>query len=409
VGVGEVGMTSRRGFTLSVLGLGSLLAALLGPVAGSAASGSAGRVIDSHGSWTHVGPMPRSRESQMMVGLHDGRALSFGGGTSGDATCKRSADLYDPTTNTWSSAPRMQQMRCVPSDILLNDGRVLVAGGMGLHNGGYTFYRRSAEIYDPVTNRWSFTGRMHQARAGGAMAVLPHGRVLIAGGFHLGGSLAEAEIYNPRTGRWVVTGSLRASRDVSTESAATLPNGDILVAGGHFDIWNPHWHGYYLRSAERYVVTRHRWLPAGVLSGRSEPILFQLPNQRILAIATKGRHVDRYQPTSKTWHQLRSLPKSLAVQRLYVGRVASVNGLPMVLAGRITCHVSRNLGVGYLWRPRLHQWARWTIMPRPLVGAAVLNLRDGSTLVAGGVSRYYSCIGGDHIPTKYAFRYYPNR
>ncbi|MFZ0323698.1 MAG: hypothetical protein WAN48_06155 [Actinomycetes bacterium] len=403
-------MPARRGLALSALGLGSLIAALLGPVAASPASGSVVHVAVSQGSWIGVGPMPHPAESQTMVRLHDGRGLAFASWTSSDApNCLRTADLFDPTTDTWSTAAPMHRSRCGASAVVLHSGRVLVAGGAvwptRVHGPSY---RRSAEIYDPGTNRWSFTGRMHQRRTGGAMAVLPHGRVLIAGGFHRGGSLAEAEIYDPRGGRWKVTGSLRASRDVSTKSTATLPNGDILVAGGQFEIWNPHWHGYYLSSAERYVVASHRWRPAGDVSGRDNPILFQLPNQQILAIATKGRHVDRYQPATRTWQEIASLPRAMKVKHLSVEGVASVNGMPMVLAGRITCHVSRNLGIGYLWRPRLHRWIRWTMMPRPLDGAAVLNLQDGSTLVAGGVSRYYGCIGGDHIPTRYAYRYHPN-
>jgi N-acetylneuraminic acid mutarotase len=63
--------------------------------------------------------------------------------------------------------------------VILQDGRVLVAGGT-TSGGGVT---NSAEIYDPAMSNWTnVIGGMVEARSGHTAAVLQDGRVLIAGG-----------------------------------------------------------------------------------------------------------------------------------------------------------------------------------------------------------------------------------
>ena len=69
---------------------------------------------------------------------------------------------------------------------LLQDGRVLVAGGSG---------DTSAEIYDPKTGTFSPTGSTMQYRSFGSAVLLHNGQVLLVGGAQ--GFEASAETYWP--------------------------------------------------------------------------------------------------------------------------------------------------------------------------------------------------------------------
>ena len=326
-----------------------------------------------------------------MVRLRDGRALVLGGANAGEGLsgCKHSADLFDPASSSWSAAAPMARGRCGAIAVVLRGGRVLVAGGDSRHTW------RSAEIYNPVTNRWSMTAQMHIARDGASAALLPHGQALVAGGFGVSGlEQRSAEIYNPKTGRWHWTDPMSMGRVGMGHTR--MRNGDLLVAGD----CPPKTH---LLTAERYVVRRHVWRPAGHYDAPDCPNveLFRLPTGKVLAIPTYGRKVHRYNPVTNRWMPAPLLPR--AVAHWFQGMV-SVDGRPMVLASHLRCDPPAATAIGYLWRPQKHQWVRWTAVPSPLDrDFSTLRLRDGSILVAGGQPQSCSI----YVPSRLAFRYYP--
>jgi N-acetylneuraminic acid mutarotase len=78
---------------------------------------------------------------------------------------------------------------------------------------------------------WTLTGSMNVARAAYAATLLQNGKVLVAGGVTTGGiPLATAELYNPSTGRWLATGSMSVARVLP--AMVLLQDGKVLVAGG---------------------------------------------------------------------------------------------------------------------------------------------------------------------------------
>ncbi|HEV2006279.1 MAG TPA: kelch repeat-containing protein [Candidatus Limnocylindrales bacterium] len=91
-----------------------------------------------------------------------------GGVTAGDVL--GTVELYDPLLRIWRPGHSMSTPRLGHIAILLLDGRVLVAGGMdtapvpGCDTSRCNLAMTSAELYDPTTNTWRRTGSMHGDR-----------------------------------------------------------------------------------------------------------------------------------------------------------------------------------------------------------------------------------------------------
>jgi MYXO-CTERM domain-containing protein len=85
--------------------------------------------------------MSVARHAHTATRLASGKVLVAGGSTG--STSLSSAELYDPSTNTWSPALAMSQARAWPTATQLVSGDVLVAGGSGFDGEKAA----SAEIY----------------------------------------------------------------------------------------------------------------------------------------------------------------------------------------------------------------------------------------------------------------------
>lgn len=122
----------------------------------------------------------------------------------------------------WRRAGNMAAGRIAPAVAPLPGGNVLVAGGVG---------QMTAEVYEVASGRFVGVGPMSEVRGYATATALPDGTVLIAGGNGAGGSLDSAEIYDPATGAFSRLES-RMSIRRERHTATLLPSGDVLLAGG---------------------------------------------------------------------------------------------------------------------------------------------------------------------------------
>ena len=160
--------------------------------------------------------------------LEDGRVLIAGGSAGEPGQNGREAELYDPGTGTFRPTGSMTAIRANASATLLQDGRVLFAGGSAGEPGQNG---REAELYDPGTGTFSRTGSMIDAPSiFFGSALLPDGRVLFVGSDQPA-SQTMAELYDPRTGTFSRTGSMIDAHPNGLGSAL-LPDGRVLIAGG---------------------------------------------------------------------------------------------------------------------------------------------------------------------------------
>jgi hypothetical protein len=133
--------------------------------------------------------------------------------------------------------------RCYQTATLLANGQVLVAGGSNTAkrnpNGYFVFVSiASAELYNPATGTWQATGSLNTSREYAVAELLQNGKVLVAGGYNVTltatTTLASAELFDPSQGQWSFTGSMSGP---ATSPGSLLANGDALVSSRAF--YNP--------------------------------------------------------------------------------------------------------------------------------------------------------------------------
>jgi len=212
------------------------------------------------GKFSATGKMATARMYESATLLPNGKVLVSGGLNVYKprlryATATATAELFDPTNGTWSSAGRMNAMRSYHSSTILQNGKVLVVGA------------GTADLYDPATNTWTATAPPASKYTGNPAVMLQNGKVLVAS------ATANAELYDPATGAWSPTGSL----------ASAHSGGMVLLANGKALIYGP-------SAAELYDPVSNTWSATGsLLNSRTGAPITLLQDGR--ALVTGGAPV----------------------------------------------------------------------------------------------------------------------
>jgi hypothetical protein len=189
----------------------------------------------TNGSWIATGSMVSERRGFTLTRLPNGTVLATGG--FGTNLTVSTAELYDPASGLWTLTGSLQTRRASHTATLLPNGKVLVAGGTSLISAQaitvpFDPVLASAEIYDPTTGTWTPTASMGQAREKHTATLLANGKVLVVGGDNYFGGVfpTTAEVYDPATEKWSPTLPLVSGR--REHITVLLPDGKVLVAGG---------------------------------------------------------------------------------------------------------------------------------------------------------------------------------
>ena len=187
-----------------------------------------------------------SRSGAVAAPLPDGEVLIAGGvhlvsGGNSAGVVLASAELFDPATDTFTALPasgasELLTARAGAVATPLPGGDVLIAGGT--NSSGQLL--QSAELFDPSTD--TFAGlpasgdtQLQTARSGAIAAPLPDGEVLIAGGRSTTApALQSAEIFDPHCDTFTAlpaSGNTELQEPRVAASAAPLADGQVLIVG----------------------------------------------------------------------------------------------------------------------------------------------------------------------------------
>jgi Kelch motif protein/galactose oxidase-like protein len=148
--------------------------------------------------WSRAAPLPGPRSGHSAFTLANGRVFVAGGfDASGAAT--DTTFIYDPRADQWSEGPRMKLARVQYAAVQLANGDILFIGGDGAASG-------TSERYNGRVDVFVLSGTLVEPREAARAAVLPDGRVVLVGGLPPRNDefapLRSAEIWDPLTERW---------------------------------------------------------------------------------------------------------------------------------------------------------------------------------------------------------------
>ena len=341
-------------------------------------SGSSPASVLSPSEFVKGPDMKSRRERFTTVRFADGRLMSVGGRAIGlqaqSGNYNETAELFDPASTTWTFTGDMNEQRRSPGLMVLSDGRVLVVGGLS----GQREPLASSEYWDEGTGVWVFGPEMNRPHDLMATAALPDGRFMMIGGTSkddnglLISLTAETEAYDPATETWTELAPMTEKR--ANHTATTLLDGRVLVVGGGKT------DGPYLKVTELYDPATDSWTPGAPLTrGRAFHTATLLDDGRVLVVGGKGKVkiVEVYDPALDTWSPAGETtdPRSEHAANLLSDGTVLITG-----------------GTGYLvtselFDPATNGWVPGEVLSTGRYRHSAFTLDDGRALIMGGTSK----------------------
>jgi len=134
-------------------------------------------------------------------------------------------ELYNPATHTSTPIQAMPTPVMAAGAVLLQDGRVFIAGGCSSYF-SYNSNRSDSQLFDPTTNTWTPGPNLPGGRLSPLTLLQPNGKVLI-----IGGSLTQTNIceYDPATNSISTIGN--TLQPFQFVRGGLLPSGEVVFVG----------------------------------------------------------------------------------------------------------------------------------------------------------------------------------
>jgi galactose oxidase-like protein/Kelch motif protein len=327
-----------------------------------------------------VGSMSTAREFHTATALLNGFVLVVEG-DGGALGTPAPAELYFPVIDAFRPTGTPVTRRLNHTATLLQNGQVLITGGVLVSNSNQLIPLASAELYDPNTGLFTATGSMAQARYDHAAMLLNNGMVLISGGMTSDSDfLSSAELYNPATGAFTTANSLNVARGQHT--ATRLADGTVLIAGGQGA------GGAFVGPGEIYDPATGEFTKTGnVITPRTAHTATLLSNGSVLLAGgvefTKfgSTSAEIFNPVSRTF----AATGSLITGRDY--HAATLLGTGMVLiTGGIIGQTATITASAELFNPASGTFSATAPMNSARAQHTAALLDDGTVLITGGVN-----------------------
>lgn len=191
--------------------------------------------------WTTIASLTTGRSYHTATLLSSGQVLIAGGFNPNAGFQLNSTELFDPTNDTWSPGPNMSIGRDFHAASILANGKVLVTGGR-YFNGSINFAYNGltdTELYDPTTNSWSSASALPVGLSYHQQVTLGDGNVLVIAGvdssnYSTGSGFttfaSSTYLYHSSMDMWVAASMNHDSR--YEHAAVVMSDGNALVTGG---------------------------------------------------------------------------------------------------------------------------------------------------------------------------------
>jgi hypothetical protein len=303
----------------------------------------------------------------------------------------------------------MLEPRILPTTTLLRSGHVLIVGGSWCKGNVCNGFDplASAELFDPDTETFSPTGSMSIARTGHTATLLNNGTVLITGGVNpVLGSDATAEIYDPATRGFTRVGDMARGR--AQHTASLLADGRVLIAGG--------WEGSAsdfgfssTRTAEIYDPATRSFSPAGDMPKEAAFHTASVLDDTVLVIGGEGNGcpdaapgVSIFDAASNSFNAGGSLSK----RRERHTATTLNNGRVLITGGVDPCDFSdfpAAYDTAVVFDPATSSYSSEKVMLEPRSGHSATLLANGKVLVVGSTAELF-----DPATSSFAITGYPN-